>query len=53
MLVIVSHFHSSLIFSGTKEPYTLDTNIGLEWKYLKMTNTLAYYNTELSTAIHF
>jgi hypothetical protein len=62
----VSHFHRSLVLeskagayhSGAlnstlflKLAYSLARNIRLEWKWLTLTNTLAYYNTARITAV--
>jgi hypothetical protein len=52
----VGHHHPSLIFAGkaskpTFKALALPANIRLGWKYLTVTNTLAYYGTELITTI--
>ena len=62
----VSHFHPSLVFASKAGAYhsgapnstlllklasSLARNIGLEWKWLTLTNTLAYYNTARITAV--
>jgi hypothetical protein len=33
------------------KPLTLPTNVGVGWKQLTVTNTLAYYNNELITVV--
>ncbi len=66
MFVNVSHFHLSLVYASKAGAYhsgapngtllwklasSLAWNIRLEWKWLTLTNTLAYYNTSRITAV--
>jgi hypothetical protein len=55
MFATAIHFHRRLIFAGkagayqSREPYKtplgLPVNIRLGWKWMAVTNTLAYYDT--------
>jgi hypothetical protein len=65
VLVTVSHFHPSLIFAGKAVAYQIKATklhcedrlldlhfkIGLGWKCPTITNTLAYYNAVIITAV--
>ncbi len=63
MFATAIHLHPSLIFAGKARAYykngvlwsaprlVLPTNVGLEWKWMDVSNTLAYYDTASSIAI--
>jgi hypothetical protein len=61
VFVSVSPFYLRLVFAGVarQEParvkpirkYALGANIRLGWKWLNVTNTIAYFNAELITFV--
>jgi hypothetical protein len=59
VFVAVSHFHLSLIFASKAGAYLCEVpmsgafleNLRLRWERVTGTNTIAYYSTELITAV--
>jgi hypothetical protein len=63
VFVIVSHIHPSLMFEGMarslplewsmdNEPHLGMFELRIGWKLLTVTNTLAYYATQLITVVN-